>query len=67
MKKIISTSRVNEFRIWRIGHPIDWQCTAHEVAQQLDLRVITVIKICRRKGWPIETHEEPPIDYIFKK
>lgn len=42
------------FRIWRVGHPLGWNCTVREVVDETGLTTDTVRRVCRERGWPIE-------------
>lgn len=62
-------NRASAFRIWREGHPVDWQCTVTELAEATGLPPGTVRRICRERGWqPIEDAEETatPVDVLFR-
>jgi len=41
------------FCIWRIGKPLNWQCTAIELAEQTGFSISTVRKHCKERKWPI--------------
>ena len=43
--------RVNEFRVWRAAQAVDWDCTSHDLAQELGLSRGAVQRICKRRGW----------------
>ena len=45
--------QANDFRIWRAGSSVDWDCTATEIASDLGLHSTTVGDACARRGWPI--------------
>lgn len=51
--------RINEFRVWRAAQAVDWECTAHELAEELGIHVNTVWKICQRRGWTDKLQRGP--------
>lgn len=68
---------VNAFLIWREGKPVDWRCTARELADATGLSSATVRRICAARGWPIQpgdyagnaalSHEPETLMSLFAK
>lgn len=49
------------FRIWREGKPLNWKCTARELADVTGLHPDYVRRICKSRGWPIQTDYDAPL------
>ena len=49
------TQRANDFRIWQVGKPAAWDCTAQEISADTGIPVHTVKATCKRRGWKL-TH-----------
>ena len=47
------TQRANDFRIWRAGTSVNWECTSQEIAHDTGLSASTVLKTCTRRGWKL--------------
>jgi hypothetical protein len=39
------------FRIWQYAHPLGWDCTVAEIADELREPVQRVQAICQHRGW----------------
>ena len=70
-ENMVLKRKANEFRIWRLASSVNWDCTATEIAEELNLVPDTVRKICRRKGWELldgVTSQEGrhPVDRMIK-
>lgn len=50
--------KANDFRIWRAGSSVDWDCSATEIAKDLGLSYRAVQKACKRKSWPVNDGRE---------
>ena len=46
--------KANAFRIWRLATSVGWDCSAVELAKELDLTAETVRIICKQKGWKLQ-------------
>ena len=71
---MILRRKANEFRVWRAGQSVGWDCTAIELASELGLHVDTIRKICRQKGWSLadghhygSVREKREVDYYFEE
>jgi uncharacterized protein YjcR len=52
-ENMVLKRKANEFRVWRAASSVNWDCTATEIAEELNLVPETVRKICRRRGWEL--------------
>jgi hypothetical protein len=73
-ENMILRRKANEFRIWRAGQSVGWDCTAKELASELGLHIDTIRKICSQKGWELadghhyeSVHEKREVDYYFEE
>ncbi len=71
---MILRRKANEFRIWRAGQSVGWDCTAKELASEIGLHIDTIRRICRRKGWALaDGHHtgdvigKREVDYYFEE
>ncbi len=42
------------FRIWQLGTGLKWNCTASEIATELDCAVATVKSYAKASNWPLK-------------
>lgn len=48
---------VNDFRVWRVGSSVGWDCTCKDIADETGLTLTTVQTICSRRGWDLQQRE----------
>jgi hypothetical protein len=53
-ENMVLKRKANEFRIWRLASSVDWDCTATEIAEELNLTPDTVRRICKLRGWDLQ-------------
>ena len=71
---MILRRKANEFRIWRAGQSVGWDCTAKELASELGLHIETIRRICNQKGWELANGQQSgyvigkrEVDYYFEE
>ena len=71
---MIRRRKANEFRVWRAGQSVGWDCTAKELASELGLNINTIRNICNQKGWKLANgqhygyiSEKREVDYYFEE
>ena len=71
---MILRRKANEFRIWRAGQSVGWDCTAKELAAELGLNINTIRNICNQKGWKLANGQHSgyvigkrEVDYYFEE
>jgi hypothetical protein len=52
------TRQANDFRIWQVGKPAAWDCTAQEIAADTGISVHTVKATCKRRGWGLSLGQQ---------
>lgn len=70
-ENMVLKRKANEFRIWRLARSVNWDCTATEIAEELNLVPETVRRICRRRGWELidgvtSPEGRHPVDRMIK-
>lgn len=73
-ENMILRRKANEFRIWRAGQSVGWDCTATELAAELGLNINTIRRVCNQKGWELTNGQysshiigKRDVDYYFEE
>lgn len=71
-ENMVLKRKANAFRIWRLASSVDWDCTAIEIAEELNLTPETVHRICKLRGWDLQEGSRGsaegyrPVDRVIK-
>ena len=52
---MVLKGKVTAFRIWRAASSVNWDCTAKDLAEELNIDKNVVWKTCKAKGWKLAT------------